>query len=248
MQYKSATTHQSRPEFGIVEASNLCKSFGAARALCDVSFRIDPGEFVAVLGANGAGKTTLIRLLAGLARPSSGEIFIKGLSVRRHPSETRRAVGVMSHHIYLYDDLTAEENLRFYARMFEAPQARAETLLKEVGLWEHRRKRIRTFSRGMAQRVSLARALLHDPEILLLDEPFTGLDVYAREKFKSMLDKFLDEKRTVILTLHDIDYALEKAQRVLILRHGRLVCDRPVDRLFRTEIMETLLPSEPSLK
>ena len=226
----------------MIKVDNIVKSFGGKTALDRVSFHIQRGEYVALLGANGAGKTTLTRILATLARPTLGQISIAGCSPKNDAQTIRRQIGVMSHHSFLYDDLTAEENLRFYGRMYglSGLEGRINLLLTQVGLAKRRHDRTSTFSRGMQQRLSLARALLHEPPILLLDEPFAGLDVNATEMVKELLDESIAHDNTVLLTVHDIDYALEKTQRVLILNEGRLIFDQAVQSVSRQQIREAL--------
>ena len=226
----------------MIQAENIVKSFAGKTALDHVSFDIKRGEYVALLGANGAGKTTLTRILAGLARPSSGQISIAGYSPKKDAQKIRSQIGVMSHHSFLYGDLTAEENLKFYGRMFGVAnlESRLDKLLKKVGLATRRHDRVQTFSRGMQQRLSLARTLLHEPPILLLDEPFAGLDVNATEMVKDLLDESIAHDNTVLLTVHDIDYALEKTQRLLILKEGCLVIDKRVKDVSRDKVREAL--------
>lgn len=226
----------------MIHATTICKSFGAKRALENVSFAIERGEYVALLGVNGAGKTTLTRILATLTRPTSGSIEINGYSPKTRSEDIRRSIGLMSHASFLYGDLTAEENLRFYARMYNVDQrdSRTEMLLKRVGLLTRRHDRVRTFSRGMQQRLALARALLHSPPILLLDEPFSGLDINATEMLKRLLDELIAEDHTVLLTVHDIDYALKNAHRVLVLSDGKLINDEPARNLTHEQMREVL--------
>ncbi|RPI03145.1 MAG: heme ABC exporter ATP-binding protein CcmA [Calditrichaeota bacterium] len=226
----------------MIRALNISKSFGLKNALDGISFEISAGEYVALLGVNGAGKTTLVNLLATLMRPTKGEIFIAGFSGKTQSLHLRRNIGVMSHAGFLYNDLSAEENLHFYGRMFDVPdlKKRAEDLLRKVGLYNRRDDRVRTFSRGMQQRLSLARTLLHNPAVLLLDEPFAGLDIHAADMLKRMLDELIAAHHTVLLTVHDIDYALEKTQRILILRDGKLVADLPTKMQSLHTIREEL--------
>ncbi len=226
----------------MIHVDNIVKSFGSKTALDHISFRVQRGQYVALLGANGAGKTTLTRILATLTRPTSGEIRVASFSPKKDPQKIRSRIGVMSHHSYLYGDLSAEENLRFYGRMYGVKNlsVRMDTLLKKVGLIARRYDLVRTFSRGMQQRLSLARALLHEPSVLLLDEPFAGLDVNATEMVKELLDELIARDNTVLLTVHDIDYAMENAHRVLILKEGRLLLDQAVKDVSRHQIREAL--------
>ncbi|MBN2356172.1 heme ABC exporter ATP-binding protein CcmA [candidate division KSB1 bacterium] len=226
----------------MIEGKGITKSFGHLHALNDVSFQIKRGEFVALMGANGAGKTTLIRILAGLARASHGSVSVAGYAVDKAADNVRRSIGVVSHHTLLYGDLSAEENLRFYGRMYgvKALAQRIDELLNWVELKHRRFDLVRTFSRGMQQRLALARAILHQPRILLLDEPFTGLDVHARELLTRFIDQFIRQQVTVLLTIHEIDFALMKAQRLLLLQKGRLIVDSQPNKLNRSHVLELL--------
>ena len=157
-----------------VEVKHLSKVFGTRKAVDDVSFELPEGSFLSIFGPNGAGKTTLLRVLSTLARPTSGEAFVAGIDVREEPDEAREHIGLISHQSMLYPDLTAEENLLLYAKLYgvEDPEARVAELLDAVGLAHRKLDLVRTFSRGMTQRVSIARALVHDPDVVFLDEPY----------------------------------------------------------------------------
>ena len=208
-----------------VEVRDIGRRFGRTIALRGVSLDVAPGERLAIFGPNGSGKTTLLRVLAGLTRPTKGSVSIGGLDYRRHDLELRRRVGVVAHHPYLYEDLTAEENLHFYARMFgvERPERRVDEVLDRVGMERRRRDRVRTLSRGMQQRLALARAVIHDPDVLLLDEPDTGLD---QEAVARMTDLFLKDgggSRTVLLATHDLRVGMRSCARFAILVNGRIV-------------------------
>ncbi|MCL2140948.1 MAG: ABC transporter ATP-binding protein [Dehalococcoidia bacterium] len=207
-----------------VETFDLAKSFGSYRALRGVNLQVQQGLALAILGPNGAGKTTLIKLLSGIMRPSKGRIMIDGLDSRENSLEVRERLGLVAHQSYLYSNLSAEENLDFYARMYGVPnrQNRVSDVLKLVGLDMRRHDRFSTFSRGMQQRLSLARALLHEPSLLLLDEPETGLDQQGLDAIWSIL-KSEGEKRTIIFSSHNFERALSMCDGVVILAHGRIV-------------------------
>lgn len=215
----------------MIETDDLTKSFGPRTALAGVDLSIAAGEFVALIGPNGAGKTTLLRILATLTRPTSGAVRIAGLDPTRAGEQVRRKIGFLSHRTLLYDDLTAEQNLRFTARMYDLADssARIEHLLQQVGLEARRGDLVRTFSRGMQQRLSLARAVLHRPEVLFLDEPYTGLDPHAAQVLSDLLRHLANEGCTILLTTHDLARGLDLGQRVLILARGRLVFDERVE-------------------
>src|SRR5512147_1142713 len=170
----------------MIEVKRLVKRFGLKTVLRNLDFQVGSGEFVALLGPNGAGKTTFLRILASLSRPSLGEVRVAGYALPGEAAAVRRRLGVVSHLPLLYGDLTAEENLRFYGRMYAIARLenRITEMLEQIGLAARRRDLVRTFSRGMQQRLAIARAMLHDPQVLLFDEPYTGLDQEA----SAMLD------------------------------------------------------------
>jgi heme exporter protein A len=209
----------------MIEVRGLVKSFGSKVALEGVDLDVAEGEFLTLVGPNGAGKTTLIRILATLTRPTGGSVRVAGYDLAGQGAEIRRRIGLASHQTLLYGDLSAEENLRFYGRMYEVPdlEERITTLLQRVDLDRRRHDLVRTFSRGMQQRLSLARALLHDPAILLLDEPYTGLDQQAVEVLREVLVALVGRSRTVLMTTHNLERGLELCDRAAILVNGRIV-------------------------
>jgi heme exporter protein A len=229
----------------MIEARNVTKAFGHRAALAGVNLSVAAGESVALVGPNGAGKTTLLRIMATLTRPTSGLVRIAGLDPARNGSDIRRQIGFLSHRILLYEDLTAEQNLRFYARMYDLADdsARITDLLEQVGLIKRRHDLVRTFSRGMQQRLAVARAVLHRPQVLLLDEPYTGLDPGAAQVLSDLLARLVAEGCTVLLTTHDLDHALTASQRIVILARGRVVYDAPraqVDPATFAEVYQRL--------
>lgn len=202
----------------------LTKSFGGAPVLHDLSLQVAWGEFLVLFGANGSGKTTLIRTLATLSRPDSGRIHVAGRDLRRDPSSVRRLIGVVTHQPLLYDDLTGYENLRFYGRMFDVQdlETRIYHVAGQMGVQGLLHKRVRTLSHGMQKRLSLARAVLHQPPILLLDEPETGLDQEALGLLDALLASEGDTPRTILMTTHNLDRGLGLGDRVAILAKGRI--------------------------
>jgi len=206
-----------------LEVAGLAKRFGHVRALRGVDFALDAGDSLAVFGPNGAGKTTLLRILAGLLRPDAGTVRFGGEALVRSNAAHRRRVGLISHHSLLYDGLTAAENLVFYAKLYglARPKAAAAHALAGVGLEERAGDPVGTFSRGMVQRLAIARALLHDPEVMLLDEPFSGLDQRAAAALRDLLGRLRAERRTMVLVTHNIDEGLELATHVAIQVAGR---------------------------
>ena len=206
-----------------IEVRHLRKAFGTLKAVDGIDFELKQGEFLTVFGPNGAGKTTLIKILAGLTRPSSGTAKVAGFDVAEGHPEMRKEIGIISHATALYADLTPLENLIFFARMhgLEQPEDRALKVIDEVGLSPRRNDRVRTFSRGMLQRLSIARAVLHDPAILFLDEPFTGLDLHATNVLKEHLQRLHDRHRTILMTTHDISCGLEMCEKVALQVQGK---------------------------
>ena len=206
-----------------IEVRHLRKAFGTLKAVDGIDFELKQGEFLTVFGPNGAGKTTLIKILAGLTQPSSGTAKVAGYDVAEGHPEMRKEIGIISHATALYADLTPLENLIFFARMhgLEQPEDRALKVIEEVGLSPRRNDRVRTFSRGMLQRLSIARAVLHDPAILFLDEPFTGLDLHATNVLKEHLQRLHDRHRTILMTTHDISCGLEMCDKVALQVQGK---------------------------
>jgi len=225
----------------VIGACGLTRRFGNVAALDALDLAVGPGEAVALFGPNGAGKTTLLRLLATLLRPTAGELRLFGRAVADEGAAVRHRIGLLSHHSFLYPDLTPTENLDFYARMFGTPgrAARVREVLDRVGLvgWAHRP--VRTLSRGLEQRCALARALLHEPELLLLDEPFTGLDVDAAGMLSDLLRQAHAGGTTLLLVTHDLWRGFELCTRAVVLVRGRLVRDAPIGESTRDEFERT---------
>jgi heme ABC exporter ATP-binding subunit CcmA len=213
----------------LIQTHELVKAFGLMPVLRKLDLGIERGESVALLGPNGSGKSTLLRLLCGLSKPTSGRISVGGWELPREAAAVRAQIGMVSHKPLLYENLNARENLRFFARLYNLPVAerekRIDQLLERVGLAMRAGDLIRTYSRGMQQRLSIARALLHDPEVLLFDEPYTGLDQVA----SAMLDEIALETRangrTLIMATHELDRAVRLASRAIILSRGVVAFD-----------------------
>ena len=208
--------------FGL-EAVGLVRNFGGLRAVDGVSFQLQPGELLTVFGPNGAGKTTLLRMLGGVMRPTSGHVRVAGEPADAKGRDWRHRVGVVSHQSLLYGPLTITENLLFYGRLFGLTDLRTRIpeRLASSGLSDRARTPVGELSRGLKQRVALARALLHDPEVLLLDEPYTGLDPHASTVLREQLASLKDGRRTVVLVTHNLIQGLELADRIAIQVQGR---------------------------
>jgi heme exporter protein A len=206
----------------MIEVKKLVKRFGLKTVLRGLDFSVQPGEFVALLGPNGAGKTTFLRILASLSRPSLGSVEIAGYNLPKQAAAVRARLGVVSHLPLLYPDLTAEENLSFYARMYgiQNTDARITEVLEMVGLEPRRKDLVRTFSRGMQQRLAIGRAILHDPDVVLFDEPYTGLDQDASSMLDGVLRTVAGQGRTVVMTSHDLARAEDLATRFDVLSRG----------------------------
>jgi heme exporter protein A len=208
----------------MIEIRKLVKAFGNRAILKGIDLNIAEGEFLTLVGPNGAGKTTLMNVISTLTKPTGGRVHMAGYDLADGAVQLRRQIGLVSHKTLLYDDLSAEQNLRFYARMYEVPDAdvRIEAVLRQVALWGRQRDPVRTFSRGMQQRLAIARAMLHDPPILLLDEPDTGLDQHAAAMLSDLLHEVGATRRTVLMTTHNLERGLELGDRVAILADGRI--------------------------
>ena len=196
----------------MLRAERLRHAFGAVRALDDVSFTVNPGQTLAVFGPNGAGKTTLLKVLAGLIQPQAGRAHVEG---------GRRAIGWIGHQPQLYGQLTVTENLRFWASLYDTQPS--VDLLARLGIEEHANRPVRALSRGLVQRVAIARALVHDPRVLLLDEPFTGLDRTAAEALSRLLGHHAAAGRATVLVTHNVEEGTELATDVAFMRNGRFV-------------------------
>jgi heme exporter protein A len=209
----------------MIETKKLVKRFGLKTVLRGVDFNVQPGEFVALLGPNGAGKTTFLRILASLSRPSLGTVTVAGHKLPDQADKVRSQLGVVSHMPLLYPELTAEENLRFYARMYGIDQVemRITEVLQMIGLEHRRRDLVSTFSRGMQQRLAIGRAVVHDPQVMLFDEPYTGLDQDASEMLDGVLRSVAAQGRTVVMTSHDLARAEDLATRFDILSRGVII-------------------------
>lgn len=209
----------------MIQVRGLVKSFGDHVALRGVDMDVAEGECLALVGPNGAGKTTLLRILATISKPTAGSVYLGGVDLAEGAKEMRRRTGFLSHQPLLYDELSGEENLFFYGRMYDVAglEERAAVLLRQVGLEASRKDLVRTYSRGMKQRLSIARAFLHDPPVLLLDEPYTGLDRQAAEMLDTILRGAGLGSRTVILTTHDLERGLRISQRAALLIRGQIV-------------------------
>ena len=207
-----------------IETKELTKSFGDYPALRGVDLKVRQGKSTVIFGPNGAGKTTLIKVLATIMKPSSGRVIVDGLDIKDNAEDIRRRIGVVSHQTFLYGNLTAYENLEFYSRLYDIPgrKERIQEIVAMVGMASRLYDRVDTLSRGMQQRISIARSLLHKPTIMLLDEPETGLDPQATSMLWEALRAEGEKKRTIILTTHSLERGLELGEHLLILAQGKI--------------------------
>jgi heme exporter protein A len=208
-----------------LEAEDIRKTFGHFTALGGVTLNVGRGEFLTLFGRNGAGKTTFLKIAATLIRHTHGNLRIEGIDIREEPERARRHIGFLSHNTYLYRDLNPVENLRFFARLYAIrnPEDRIQSLLNRVGLERRANDPVRAFSRGLHQRLGIARVMLHDPSLILLDEPYTGLDANAVDTFNQMLDEAAAAGKTIILTTHDLEHGLRSSTRAAIIDRGKIV-------------------------
>ncbi len=225
----------------LIEAHSVSKHFGRFRVLENVNLAIAPDDFIGILGKNGAGKTTLLKIIASLLKPSGGTVFFNGMNLRDHLNEVLRQIGMISHQTYLYGDLTAIENLRFYAKLYDVNESEAALLLEKVGLTKRADESVRRFSRGMQQRLSIARMLLHRPKVLLLDEPYTGLDPKASQFLDDILIDYHRNGNCIIMVSHDLDHCLRMAKRAVVLDKGTIVLDSAIDTLALSELKNTIM-------
>lgn len=213
----------------IISISGLSKSFGSQKAIDNIDLEFKKGEFVAIFGPNGAGKTTFLKILSTIIEPTKGKVTINDLDLKKKPIEIRKSIGSISHESYLYDDLTAKENLIFFGKMYgmKKPdiEERADKLLEQVGLTKRANDRVRPFSRGMKQRLSISRAMVHQPDILLMDEPYTGLDQQAAQTFENVLRSLDRDNVTKIMISHNIERAFRICDRILLMDKGKIIYD-----------------------
>lgn len=210
----------------IIEIEQLSKAYGYSVVLKKIDLSVTKGQFVALLGANGSGKSTLLKMISGLVKPTGGTIRVGGWDMPKEAEAVRAQIGMVSHKALLYDNLTARENLRFFGRLYGMnDKSRIDDLLKQVGLEKRADSLVQTFSRGMQQRLSIARALLHNPHVLLFDEPYTGLDQDAGTVLDSLLMDAHSAGHTVLMATHQLERAARLADRIIIINRGAIAYD-----------------------
>ena len=225
----------------VVDVRGIGKSFGNFHALRDLNLRVGRGEFLTIIGPNGAGKTTLLKILSTVMRPTSGEGNLVGFDLREGEENLRRNIGMLSHYTFLYDNLTAHENLKFYGQLYEIKniEKQIKRVIEKVGLEDRLHDTVRSFSRGMKQRLAIARSIIHDPSLLLLDEPYAGLDRWSEKRLADILKSFHNNKRTIIMATHNLSSFLELGSRVVVINSGRIVHEQQV-RAMNIEQLERL--------
>jgi ABC-type multidrug transport system ATPase subunit len=216
-----------------IEVRHLTKSYGNTLALDGINLEVETGETLAIFGPNGAGKTTLIKILDSIIKPTTGEVYINGLNLKDNAEVILSRIGIVCHQTFLYGNLTAFENLHFYSRMYDVPyyKHRIHQVASMVGMESRLHDRVSTLSRGMQQRFAITRALLHKPDIVLLDEPETGLDQQAIAMLWQLLKEDGYTRRTVIFTSHSLEHGLNACDHLIILNKGRVSCCQPGNTL-----------------
>lgn len=208
-----------------IKVSKLSKQFGRNYALKEINLELKSGELLAIFGRNGAGKTTFLKILSTLLKQTEGEIFLNKTLLSDFPqTEIKRKIGLISHNLFLYSGLSALENLTFFAKLYdlENPNVKINEVLEKVGLIHRKNELVRNYSRGMQQRLGIARAFLHNPEILLLDEPYTGLDQNGTEILNNLLKTFNSQEKITILVTHNIEQGLTLSDKVTIFENGKV--------------------------
>ena len=241
---------QDEPRDAALSVRAVSKTFVTKPVLRSIDLVVPAGTAVCLCGINGAGKSTLLRVIAGLLRPDSGSIAIRGGEVRREPERSRRQLGMISHTSMAYPELTVSENLTFAARLYDVPDRteRIEEMLMGTGLTSYRHDRAGILSRGLLQRLAIARALLHRPAVLLADEPFTGLDAGATEDVCTIFDRFIADGGTILMTTHDLRLGLRCCRRVAVLDRGVLVLDAGKEEIDAQRFLDDYLSYARSMR
>ncbi len=224
----------------VFEAQNIVKRFGRSAVLKKLNLRLKQGEFVSIFGPNGAGKTTFLKISAMIISPSEGNILVFGENIKNAGDLARVEIGFIAHDTFLYRNLTARENLKFYGNIYgiEDIDSTINHCLESVGLLNRAEDLVSKFSRGMLQRLTIARAFLHDPTIMFLDEPYTGLDSTASVFLNELIHKFYNTDKTGILTTHNLDQGYDLATRLVILNNGRIEFDADKDSISKNDFRD----------
>ena len=225
------------------QVRELCKDFGYLKAVNDVSFEVNNGKTIAIFGGNGAGKTTLIKIIATLLSPTSGTIYLNDAEIKHNSEEMRNNLGLISHSLFLYSDLNAIENLRYFGELYRVDDlgVRIDELLTEFGLLPRMYDSVRTYSRGMLQRLSIARAVIHNPKLLLLDEPFTGLDRSAAETLMLYMKSHRNGGRSILLVTHNLERGYNAADKLAIMSNGHFVWESDSESVSLDDFKQTYI-------
>ncbi|MCS6827819.1 MAG: ABC transporter ATP-binding protein [Caldilinea sp.] len=231
---------------GLIVARNIVKRYGRKRVLNGVEMCVPQGQVMALLGSNGAGKSTLLRIISGLTKPDRGEVLLGGVSTSKAGHEIRRYIGLVAHAPLLYDNLSAWDNLHFFARLYDIqqPAVRVEAVLRAVDLWTRRNDPVRTYSRGMTQRLAIGRAILHDPPVLLLDEPDTGLDPSSAETLAQLIRMLSSGRRAILLTTHNLERAVAWADSISLLADGKIIWSTATEGLTSEKLRQVMTELE----
>ncbi len=220
-----------------IQIDNLSKSYGFNKVLNGIDLNFEKGDFVAIFGPNGAGKTTLIKILSTILKADGGSVFISGLDIRKEVQGIRKIIGLLSHESFLYQNLTVYENLKFFARLYGISNYNESIKYKlnTIGMYSKRNEFVRNLSSGMKQRASILRSLVHDPEIVLLDEPFVGLDIEGSEYLLGIFKEFKKENKTALVTTHDITLGLRECTKVVVINKGRISFNEIIENIEDSE-------------
>jgi len=226
---------------GYIHIENLSKSFGFQKVLDSINLQFDKGDFVTLFGPNGAGKTTLIRILSTIIKSDEGSISISDYNIKNEVQNIRKIIGLLSHENYLYQNLTVFENLKFFGKLYNIKNAEESISYKlnKIGVYSKRNELIRNLSSGIKQRVSIVRSIVHDPEIILLDEPFVGLDIKGSEYLLEIFKEFKKENKTALVTTHDLRLGLHECTKVVVLDKGQIKFNDRVENIEIDKFEET---------
>lgn len=224
----------------MIEISELIKTMGEKTILKNINFNVKNGETVAILGPNGAGKSTILKILSGLLKPTSGTIKINNLDFKVNKLDIKKKIGFLAHNSYLYDHFSPMENLQFFARLYQVTdiEKKAKQVIHEVGLGFFINEPVGTFSRGMIQRLAIARAIIHSPQLLLLDEPYNGLDQQGKRLLTNIILKMKGKGATIVVVTHDIRQAVEISDRIIIIKTGQLIDSFPIEEKNTGRVIE----------
>lgn len=217
--------HSEGNSASFIKLDKVKKSYGHIDALRGVSLSLEKGDFLSIFGPNGAGKSTLLKILSAQTRPTKGKVYFAGIDLSNQPNDFRKTFGVISHLPFLYENLSAFDNLKFYGKLYGVDniEVKVEDILKKVELLDRKNDYVRGYSRGMLQRLSIARALIHEPEIILLDEPYTGLDQHASYILTNILREQFKNKKTIIMVTHNLSRGYDLSSKIAIMKKGEIV-------------------------